>query len=96
MLSCESKGVEAFPGTVNGNGNLSRMKLTSDLSMWRFQRSFYTYKTLLWPAAVLRRCILEDSRVWRLWQFGWRCEFYSIESSIRPINTALSAKLLDM
>jgi hypothetical protein len=46
-----------------------------------------------WPAPVVRRCFLEDRHVWRLGQFGWRCEFHSIECTLEPINMALSAKL---
>jgi hypothetical protein len=80
--------------TVDSDANSTGLKAALDLSIRSFQRSFYTYRKLFWPAPVARRCILDKLRVWRLWQFGWICELYSIESSIKPINTALSAKLL--
>jgi hypothetical protein len=81
-------------GTVDSDANSTGLKAPLGLSIRCFQRTLYTYRRPLWQAPVVRRCIVENRRVWRLWQFGWRCEFYSIESSIRPINTALSAKLL--
>jgi hypothetical protein len=79
---------------VDSNTDFTRMKAPLYLSIRGFQRGLHTHEMPLWPAPVVRRCSLENRRVWRLWQFGWRCEFYSIESSLRPINTALSAKLL--
>jgi hypothetical protein len=36
----------------------------------------------------------ESTCVEALWQLGRRCEFHSIECSVRRINMALSAKLL--
>jgi hypothetical protein len=96
MLSGRSKVVEAVEanGHYTGEAIFTPLKAALDVLIKRFQRSFYTYRKLFWPVPVVRRFFLENRRVWRLWQFGWRCEFYSIENSIRPINTALSEKLL--
>jgi hypothetical protein len=96
--SLRIEGCGGFRGicTMDSNTNFTRMKAPLDLSIRRFQRSFYMYRELFLPAPVARRCILEDRHVWRLWQFGSRCEFHSIESSVRAIDTALSAKLLYM
>jgi hypothetical protein len=54
-------------GTVDSDANFTRLKAPLDLSIRRFQRSFYTYKRPLWQAPVDRRCFLENRRVWRLW-----------------------------
>jgi G:T-mismatch repair DNA endonuclease (very short patch repair protein) len=80
--------------SLDGDANFTRLNARLNLSIRNVQRSFYTYRKLFWPAPVARRCILEDRHVWRLAQFGWRCEFHSIECSVRRINTALSAKVL--
>jgi hypothetical protein len=74
-----------------GDANFTQLNAPLNLSIWRFQRSFYTCRKLFWPAPVAGRCILDDRRVWRRC-CGWRC----VESSNRPINTALSATLLDI
>jgi hypothetical protein len=79
-------------GSLDGDVNFARLNAALDVSIWHFKRSFYTYKRPLWKALVVRRCILKVRRVWRLCHCGWRC----IESSNRPINTALSATLLDI
>jgi hypothetical protein len=81
-------------GSWDGDANFTRLNARLNLSIRHVQRSFYTYRKLFWPAPVARRCILEDRHVWRLAQFGWRCEFHSNESSVRPISKGLSAKLL--
>jgi hypothetical protein len=78
---------------LDGDANFTRLKVASGLSIRRFLQSIYTYRKILWPAPVARRCFLEDRHVWRLGQFGWRCEFHSIECTLEPINMALSAKL---
>jgi hypothetical protein len=77
-----------------GDANFTQLNTPLNLSIWRFQRSFYTYKKLFWAAPVARRCILEDRHVWLLPQFVWRCEFHSIEFTLEPINMAPSAKPL--
>jgi hypothetical protein len=74
--------------------NFTRLKAALDLSIRRFHRSFYTYGKPFWTVPVTRRCILEDRHVWRLGQFGWRCEFHSIECTLEPISKGLSAELL--
>jgi hypothetical protein len=51
-----------------GDANFTRLNTPWNLSIWRFQRSFYTYRKLFWPAPVARRCFLENRRVWRLWK----------------------------
>jgi hypothetical protein len=83
-------------GAVNGDAKRSEFQAASGLSIRRFPRSLYAYRKLLWPAPVVRRCFLEDRHVWRLGQFGWRCEFHLIECTLEPINMALSAKLLNV
>jgi hypothetical protein len=75
-----------------GNANFTQLNTPLNLSIWRFQRSFYTCRKLFWLAPVAGRCILKVRRVWSLWHCGWRC----VESCNRPINTALSAMLLDI
>jgi hypothetical protein len=80
-------------GTVDSDANSTGLKAASGLSIRRFSRSVYTYRKSFWPTPVARRCILEDRHVWRLGQFGWRCEFHSIECTLEPINMALAAKL---
>jgi hypothetical protein len=94
--SLRIEGCGGFRGicTMDSNTNFTRMKAPLDLSMRRFQRSFYTHRVPFWPAPVVRRCFVENRRVWRLWQFGWRCEFHSIECTLESINKALSAKVL--
>jgi hypothetical protein len=69
MLPRRSKGVEAVEanGHYTGEAIFTRLKAPLDLSIWRFQRSFYTYKRPLWEAPVVRRCFLENRYVWRLW-----------------------------
>jgi hypothetical protein len=79
-----------------GDANFTQLNTPLNLSIRRFQGRFYTYKRQFWQAPVVRRCFLEDRHVWRLWQFGSRCEFHSIECTLESINKALSAKLLDM
>jgi hypothetical protein len=78
---------------LDGDANFTRLNAALDVSIRHFQRSYYTYRKLFWPAPVARRCILEDRHVWRLWQFGSRCEFDLNESSVIPISKGLSAKL---
>jgi hypothetical protein len=72
---------------LDGDANFTRLNARVNLSIERFQRRFSTYRKLFWPASLVGRCILKVRRVWRLWHCEWRC----IESSDRPINTALSA-----
>jgi hypothetical protein len=79
-----------------GDANFTQSNTPLTLSIRRFQRSFYTCRAPFWPAPVPRRCILEDSRVWRLWHCGWRLETGSNESTLEPVNKALSARLLDI
>jgi hypothetical protein len=78
---------------LDRDANFTRLDAALDVSIRCFQRSFYTHRMLFWPASVVRRCFLENRHVWRLGQFGWRCEFHSIECTLEPINMALSAKL---
>jgi hypothetical protein len=49
------------------DANFTQLNTPLNLSIWRFQRSFYTYRTLFWPAPVVLRCLLENRRVWSLW-----------------------------
>jgi hypothetical protein len=77
-----------------GDAYFTQLNAPLNLSIQRFYQSFYTYRRPFWPVPVARRCILEDRHVWRLWQFGSRCEFHSNESSVRPMSKGLSAKLL--
>jgi hypothetical protein len=51
---------------VNGNGNLRRMKAPLNLPIRRPQGSFYKYRRPFWQARAVRRCFLENRRVWRL------------------------------
>jgi hypothetical protein len=53
-------------GSLDGDANFNRLNAALDVSIWRFQGSSYTYKVPFWPAPVVRRCILENQRVWRL------------------------------
>jgi hypothetical protein len=53
-------------GTVDSDANSTGLNAPLDLSIRRFQRSFYTYRKLFWLAPVARRCILEKSGVRRL------------------------------
>jgi uncharacterized membrane protein YbaN (DUF454 family) len=46
-----------------GDANFTRLNARLNLSIWRFQRSFYTYKRPFWQTLVLRRCISENRRV---------------------------------
>jgi hypothetical protein len=50
-----------------GDANFTQLKAPLDLSIRRFHRSFYTYRSPFWEAPVVRRCILENRRVRRLW-----------------------------
>jgi hypothetical protein len=50
-------------GSLDRDANFTRMKAALDLSIWRFQRSFYTYRRPFWKTPVLRRCISENRRV---------------------------------
>jgi hypothetical protein len=77
-----------------GDANFTQFHTPLNLSIRRFQRRCYTYRRQFWQAPVVRRCFLEDRHVWRLGQFGWRYEFHSNESSVRPISKELLAKLL--
>jgi hypothetical protein len=77
-----------------GDANFTQLNTPLNLSIRRFQRRLYTYRKQFWQAPVVRRCFLEDRHVWRLGQCGWRCEFHSNESSVRPFSKGLSAKLL--
>jgi hypothetical protein len=80
--------------SLDRDANFTRLNAALDVSIWHFQRSLYTYRMPFLPVPVARRCILEDRHVWRLWQFGSRCEFHPNESSLRPISKGFSAKLL--
>jgi hypothetical protein len=83
-------------GTVDSDANSTGLKAALYLSIWHFQRSFYTYKRLFLPAPVARRCILGNRSPGGCGcdlVLQWRCTFHSIECSVRGINMALSAKL---
>jgi hypothetical protein len=75
-----------------GDANFTQLNTPLNLSIRYSQRRFHTYRRRFWQAPVVRRCFLEDRHVWRFGQFGWRCEFHSIEYTLEPINMALSAK----
>jgi hypothetical protein len=79
--------------TVDSDANSTGLKAPSDLSIQRFLRSFNTYRRPFWQVPVVRRCFVENRMVWRLWQFGSRCEVHLIESPFGAINTELSEKL---
>jgi hypothetical protein len=52
-------------GTVDSrNANSTVLKAGLDLSMRHFQRRFYIYRKVFWLAPVVRRCFLDDRRVW--------------------------------
>jgi hypothetical protein len=70
ILPGESKGVGAVDANwpYTGDANFTRLKAALDLSIRRFHQSFYTYRSLFWQAPVVRRCLLENRRVWRLWK----------------------------
>jgi hypothetical protein len=50
-----------------GDANFTQLNTPLDLSRRRFQRRFYTYRRRFWQAPVVRRCLLENRMVWRLW-----------------------------
>jgi hypothetical protein len=67
-------------GSLDRDANFTRLNAALDVSIWHFQRSFYTCSAPFWPTPVPRRCTLVDSRVWRLWHCWRRCEFESNDS----------------
>jgi hypothetical protein len=48
---------------VDSDANSTGLKVELDLSIWYFQRSFYTYRRPFWQTPVLRRFIPENRRV---------------------------------
>jgi hypothetical protein len=59
----ENRHVWRLYGSWDDHANVTRLNAALDVSIWHFQRSFYTYKRLFSPAPVARRCILGNRRV---------------------------------
>jgi hypothetical protein len=82
---------------LDGDANFTRLNAHLNLSIWNFQRSFHTYKNHSGKpgraddaSLTIEGCGGGGSE----WALHWRSTFHSIESSVRRISTALSAKVL--
>jgi putative protein kinase ArgK-like GTPase of G3E family len=53
---------------VDSDADFTQLKAALELSIRRLQRSFYTYRRLVWQAPVVRRYFLEKRGVWGLWK----------------------------
>jgi hypothetical protein len=85
--------------TVDGDANFNGLKEPLKLSIRRFQRVFYTYRTSFWQAPGVRRRFLENRRARGCrgeLPLRWRSELEEIESIVHPIKKELSGSVLDI